>query len=243
MLINVVTIDFWNTLFDASNSAPRNAARKKALMTALLECGHECTDEQFEAAYKGIWDYFDHHWLNHHRTPTSDEMIREIVRKLEGELDDVVVQEVAVEYERGIIEHPPALLPGVPEALEYLSGRAKLALISDTAFSPGLVLREVMRNAGIERYFSEFVFSNETGFAKPHAEAFRLALEPFGGNAEAAAHIGDLERTDVKGAKTAGMKAILYRGDEPHKHAEEETQADSIMHHWNEIERIIDELG
>lgn len=244
MPITVVTIDFWNTLFDSTGGASRNAARRAALLAAIHAAGHGCSEEELDNAYKGIWGYFDNHWLENQRTPTSDEMVREICRQIDLNLSEKALAEVADIFSRGVLDHPPQLLPGVREALEYLSGRARLALISDTAFSPGSVLRELMEQAGISHYFNAYVFSDETGVAKPHPDAFRRALEPFYAHPHEAVHIGDIERTDIRGAKQAGMKAILYKGDStPHKYAEEGTIADAVMEDWGEIEGVIGEIA
>lgn len=236
MPIKVVTIDFWNTLFDSSGGALRNAARMKALRDAIDQSGLLCEPEILERSYKAIWEYFDDHWLNHQRTPTSREMVREICRCAQIDLHDKVVEQVAEVFARGVLDHPPELLPGAREGVEFLADRAKLALISDTAFSPGSVLRELMESVGIAGYFDIYVFSDETGVAKPHPEAFRRAYEPLGCLPSEALHIGDIERTDILGAKSAGMKAMLYKGDTiPHKYAEEHTAADMVIWHWGEI--------
>lgn len=244
MPIKVVTIDFWNTLFDSAGGPERNAARMAALQEALDQSELQCEPALLEDSYKAIWEYFDHHWLNHQRTPTSEEMVREICRRAEVELQADVMERVAGIFARGVLDHPPGLLPGVREGLEFLTRHARLALISDTAFSPGSVLRELMESLDIARYFDTYVFSDETGVAKPHPDAFRLALEPFDSPPSDAFHIGDIERTDIRGAKAAGMKAVLYNGDtQPHKYSESTTEADAVMHHWDEIEGIFGGLG
>ncbi|MBS1913120.1 MAG: HAD family hydrolase [Bacteroidetes bacterium] len=239
----VVTIDFWNTIFDSSGGVVRNDARRAALMAAAADAGYGASAEQLEEAYRSIWAYFDVQWLEHHRTPTSPELVREICRRAGIQLREQVLDAVAADFSRGVLEHPPMLLPGAAAALARLASRARLALISDTAFSPGSVLRELMELNNVAQYFDAFIFSDETGVAKPHPDAFRLALEALGAGADGAVHIGDLERTDIAGAKGVGMKAILYRGVEsPHKYAEEATTADAVMHHWNEVAETLDRL-
>lgn len=243
MSITVVTIDFWNTIFDSSGGTHRNATRKLALARAIERAGYRVDPEELNAAYGGIWGYFDDHWLNRQRTPTSGEMVREICRGVRIELPEDVLADVAEVFERGVLDHPPELLPGVRDALEFLARRSRLALISDTAFSPGAVLRRLMEERDVARYFSAWIFSNETGVAKPHPGAFHAALDVLGGSAETALHIGDIERTDIRGAKGAGMRAVLYKGDgNPSKYAETETEADAVLDHWDDIERVLEAI-
>jgi len=244
-MISVVTIDFWNTLFDSTGGEQRNAQRRGSLLDAIRAAGHECGDDRFDEVYRGIWKYFDEHWLERQRTPSSREMIDEMLRRLEYSLDEATIASVAEVFSRGVLEHPPALLPGAAEALAAMHGRGiRLAVISDTAFSPGAVLRELMEQRGIAHYFSAFIFSDETGVAKPHPEAFRLALEPFDASASHACHVGDIERTDIRGARAAGMRAILFRGDpSPAKYAEDSTEADLTIMHWNEMIPALDRLA
>lgn len=237
----VITIDFWQTLFDDSGGPQRNEERQAALREAIANAGHFRDIEEVDTAFRSIWEYFDHHWLNHHRTPTSQEMVEEICQRLDLTLADEAIQQVTYTFANGVLSNPPALLPGVHKALAFLAERAPLALISDTAFSPGRVLRSLMEQQGIASYFSNFIFSDESGVAKPHPDAFRRAVEPLGGDLAHSLHIGDIERTDIRGAKGVGMKAILYRGNHiPHKYADDGTKsvADAVIMHWEELPEV-----
>ena len=243
MAERVITIDFWQTLYDNANGKERNAQRQQVLMEAIVAEHERPDDEHFQKIYTGLWDYFDHHWLEKKRTPTSEEMVGELLRQLDLSISDERVVEVIRVFEEGILEHSPQLLPGAREGLEHLSSLAPLALISDTAFSPGAVLRKLMERDGIAGYFDEFIFSDETGVAKPHPEAFLRALKPFGGVPETSLHIGDIERTDIRGAKGVSMRAILYRSSEHlHKYAEEKTEADEVMEEWEHIVEVAERV-
>jgi putative hydrolase of the HAD superfamily len=237
MPINVVTIDFWNTLYDATNGSPRRAARMDAFIEAARAAGYTCEPEQYDGVHQELWHYFDHHWLEKQRTPTSHEMICYMLDKLEFKLENPVIDQVAGVFESGVLDHPPSLLPGVREALEFFRSQGLgMALISDTAFSPGSILRQLMERDGVAEYFDSWIFSDETGVAKPHRDAFSRALEPFEAQPDQAFHVGDIERTDIKGAKGAGMRAVLYRGSyHDHKYAEPTTEADVVMDHWEDI--------
>lgn len=238
--MNFFTIDFWQTLYDSSNGEERNRERKDFLYDAIIRENAPPARDLFEETYGGLWGFFDEEWLGKQRTPTSEEMVGEIVRRLDITLSHDAVSEVVRVFEEGILRHPPALLPGVEAALAYLRERGPLAIISDTAFSPGSILKQLMERDGIARYFDHFIFSDETGVAKPHPDAFLKALEGLDGTPERGVHIGDIERTDVVGAKGVGMTAVLYRTpDRQHKYAEEKTVADYILEEWGEIGGLI----
>ena len=92
-------------------------------------------------------------------------------------------------------------------------------------------------------YFSAFSFSDETGVAKPHAFAFRKVLEELNCSPDEALHIGDIERTDIKGAVNVGMRAIKYCGDNSvflDKYRDDSTQAEFVTDSWLEIENYIE---
>lgn len=235
-----ITIDFWQTIYSSSNGPARNEQRREVLYEAILAENQAPGRERFDEVYAGLWDFFDYHWLEKQRTPTSEEMVVEMLGKLDVSLSTEPMAEVVRVYEDGILDYPPALLPGVRDGLTHLASLGPLAIISDTAFSPGSVLKQLMERDGIAEHFDHYIFSDETGVAKPHPDAFNKALEGIGGNPESGIHIGDIERTDVVGAKGVGMAALLYRSpDEVAKYAEKETVADAVLHHWDEVAEVV----
>jgi putative hydrolase of the HAD superfamily len=121
--------------------------------------------------------------------------------------------------------------------IENLSKKYKLAVISDTGFTPGRVLRTVLQINGLLNYFDVFVFSDEFGKSKPHRETFMHVADILNIKPDEMVHIGDNERTDVGGALSTGMKAILFtKGKEPNGTF---TKANAIMKNWEEVESII----
>lgn len=238
--ITALTVDFWNTLFGNANGARRDRDRRAALTAELEVVGFSVEQERLTSAARGAMTFFEHHWLANRRTPGPRELVGVMVDELGVQLPDAALDRVATTFAEGVLEHPPNLLPGAREALESLHGHVRFALISDTAFSPGRVLRELMEREGIACFFSGFVFSDETGAAKPEPAAFHGALEQLGVGAAEAAHIGDIERTDIRGARTVGMQAILYR-NEQHRHvlAEDTTEADTVVEHWSQVAELL----
>jgi putative hydrolase of the HAD superfamily len=111
------------------------------------------------------------------------------------------------------------LTPGVGDALRELDELGvRLGIVCDVGFTSGEQLRDVLRRAGILERFDGWAFSDEVGAYKPDPVIFHHALREIGGiEPGRAAHIGDLRRTDIAGARAMGMVAIRYRGanDDP----------------------------
>lgn len=107
---------------------------------------------------------------------------------------------------------PPRLIGGVRETIPRLAERYRLAIICDTGITPGRVLREILARDGMLPYFRHCIFSDEVGRTKPHIDNFHLALRKLRAHPEEAVHVGDLIRTDIRGAQGAGMHALLFTG-------------------------------
>jgi putative hydrolase of the HAD superfamily len=89
----------------------------------------------------------------------------------------------------------------------------KTALICDTGFSPGRMVRKLLDSVGLLALLDAQVFSDEIGVPKPSPAMFRAALDAVGANPRDAVHVGDLRRTDVDGARRMGMIAVRYAGE------------------------------
>lgn len=237
----VVTIDFWSTLFDSQRGEERVRVRENIIRDHLLRIVGNVDEAKLGVSMKASWEYFRYVWLNQQRTPLTQELVEYFWQHIGVVPDERAIAEVSQGFADSILEHPPILLPGAKEALVELSNDVHIALISDTAFSPGRILRRVMQQADIEQHFSAFSFSDETGVAKPHRKAFETALTHFDMPSAQCLHIGDIEETDIKGAADMGMFSIRYDGDYKHSfHGERKpTQATHISAHWSEIPDLV----
>ncbi len=246
MAIKAVTIDFWNTLFDSSNGDIRREARRQALRREVERLGHAPDDELLGRCYNETTEYFNSVWRTEQKTPLTSTLVEYVWRRAGIQPDTEAVDVLVKEFCEGVLVSPPALLPGAKEALKQLSSHYYIALISDTAFSPGSVLMQLMEREGVLQYFNDFSFSDETGVAKPHPLAFERAIRGIDVEPGECVHIGDIEATDVFGAKSFGMKAIRFTGDcNPHvgNGHDQPTAADAEAATWQEIPGIIAELA
>ena len=103
--------------------------------------------------------------------------------------------------------HMERLYPGVPAALEYLSGRYRLGIIANQL--PGAEKR--LNDFGILRYFDAVISSADEGVSKPDPEIFRRALMRTGCRPENAVMAGDRPDNDIFPAKALGMGTIWVK--------------------------------
>lgn len=103
------------------------------------------------------------------------------------------------------------LMPHAREALEYLSTRYRLYILSNG-------FRELqyrkMCSAGIEGYFRRVVLSEDIGLLKPRKELFDFALSATQSEARDSLMIGDNWENDIAGARNAGWHQAYYAPDE-----------------------------
>lgn len=244
-MIKAITIDFWNTLFDSSGGVERNALRRSALINEISKYGIQITNEMFEQALRASWQYFNTIWRQEQRTPSVRDSVAFFWKYLELPNDSEAIERIADFFASSVLAHPPKLIDGVSEILPMLAEKYKLGIVSDTGFSPGKVLRKLLEQNGVLQYFSSFSFSDETGVSKPHPAAYLKVLDELGISTSDALHIGDIEATDITGAKQLGMKAIRFSGDETGYYANESsnpTIADAEVFNWRDIPEILDKL-
>jgi putative hydrolase of the HAD superfamily len=100
----------------------------------------------------------------------------------------------------------------VPEALERLSQRFRLGLISN---ANGTV-RARLQELGLADRFEIVLDSHEEGVEKPDPRIFERGLERMGVAAGEAAYVGDFYHVDVVGARAAGLSAVLLDPEDLH---------------------------
>jgi len=238
----MISIDFWNTLVKGeTGGAKRSEVRFNALKQVARNYMDSLSQQAVEEATRQTSREFHRVWFDERRTPTTDELVRSVVNNLDIPATKQELAELVAAFEESLWEGPPDLVEGVEDVLPELAEQYPLAVISDTMYSPGRVLRKYLENAGIAVHFDSFVFSDETGFSKPHPDAYSMVLERAGCSAEASWHIGDMLRTDVKGAKQVGMKAILFTGVSGPADSDEEpaVEPDHVCGSWIEIGEIL----
>lgn len=240
MAIRAVSFDFWNTLFTEPPDGFRfYAYRRYSLLSDAISEHKPVTDDEIRLACVAEAQHHHSIWITEHRTLGVQERISNCLVHLNVSLPPARISDLAQSFEEGLLERPPVLIDGARETIDYLSRRYRLGIISDVGFSPGRVLRQVMKQVGVIDAFESLVFSDEAGHSKPHRDVFAITSRTLEAPPREMAHIGDLEHTDVIGAKNAGYRAIRFVGVTPMSEGEESI-ADSVTRDLRDVPELIE---
>jgi putative hydrolase of the HAD superfamily len=151
------------------------------------------------------------------------------------------LRELTEAFEEASADLGVEIVAGAPEALEDTRrlGR-RTALVCDTGFSPGRIVRRILERAGMLGYLDVLAFSDEVGVPKPHERMFLHALGGIGVDPPRAAHVGDLRRTDIAGARALGMGSVRFRG--VYDDESELADADVVIDTMSDLQRALDGL-
>jgi len=236
-MLRAVTFDFWSTLFVDTHGREREALRATVLGDSLRAAGLQASEQALTESLRASWDYFDAVWLHEQRTPPCAELVDAILASLGAHLPPQLLKTLVDRFERLILDLPPEPMPGAVYTMPELAQRYRLAIICDTGYSPGAVLRQLLDHHDLLGHFAYTYFSNEHGMSKPDARVFLHVLEELDVRPSEAAHVGDIQRTDVAGAQAAGMSAIHFVGannaDVPR------STGDVIVSHFEELPQAL----
>jgi putative hydrolase of the HAD superfamily len=177
---------------------------------------------------------------NYRFVPTK-ERLDHILENLSVQLPEDSQQNVIAYFEEIALSDHPRLIKDVKKTLERLSPKYKMGIISDSGFTPARILRKIIIKNGIFEFFDVILFSDETGYNKPHRIMFENVLSALSVKPSEAIHIGDLLHTDIEGAKAFGMKAawIDYKGENSYGAHKPDFNIQNIR----EIVDVLDKLG
>lgn len=209
-MLRAITFDYWDTLYEGGALPERVALRRTAVGALLGAYGRELPEAQLRALYEESGREAERWWSEQHRGYRTDERLRWILERA-----DVIPRDrcehmaAAVDaVDNALLMLPPAMLPGAWPMLRSLSRSMKLAVISDTGFASGRAQDRLLEKDGARDFFAATIYSMDVGHAKPRPEIFAAALQQLGILPEEIIHVGDNERTDVRGALDAGFRAI-----------------------------------
>lgn len=242
MGIKAISFDFWHTLFtEQPGLFTLYQKRRWSLLADAVLTQRAVPHSELERACRVEAECHHKIWQEEHRTLDATERVTTILNHLEVALPDVALAGLVAGFEEGILEHPPVVVKDAREVLSDLAKHYRLGIISDVGFSPGRVLKQVLAANDLLDVFDSLVFSDEAGRAKPHQEVFEATAQSLGVSPNEIVHVGDLERTDIIGAKLAGFHAIRFTGVTPMEE-DETTVADFVTDDLTDIPRLVEML-
>ena len=233
--LKTITFDFWDTIFIYPDCPEILIERVDFTDNIFKKYGIEY--QQTKKLVTSIYPFFDKIWHNEKRTPSTPEMMNYIISEAGIEINNDEFNSLVLFNETLIPGKNIEIIEGVKNTIIELSKKYKLAIISDTGFEPGRELRKLLQQFELKKYFDYEVFSNECGCSKPDIKTYQLAAQKTDTNLSQMLHIGDRENKDIKGAKAAGMKSILFAGSRDKDY--NITTADYKIKRWNEINTIL----
>lgn len=173
------------------------------------------------AMYKAIiFDFFDvirtdayKTWLKLHDYKLEGEFLEAVQKQDRGEINvneflailsnltGQAAEEIFEEMEAGATIDYDVL-----SLIEKLQKHYKIGLLSN---APKGLLRGLLKEHDLEKYFHEIVISSEVGLIKPNAEIFDHMLAQMGIRPHEALFIDDNQK-NIDGAKGVGITGILY---------------------------------
>jgi HAD superfamily hydrolase (TIGR01549 family) len=209
-MLRALTFDYWDTLYEGGVRPERVALRRTAVGALLGAYGRALPEDQLRALYDESGQEAERWWSEQHRGYSTNDRLRWILERAaitpRERCEHVAAAADAVD--NALLMLPPAMLPGAWPMLRTLAPRVPLAIISDTGFASGRAQDRLLEKDGARHFFAATIYSMDVGHAKPRPEIFAAALEQLGIPAGEILHIGDNERTDVRGALAAGFRAI-----------------------------------
>lgn len=179
----------------------------------LEEAGFACERSMLDAVFEESWLRYVEHWTSNQQyqavTAAEDLLERlgfDVPKPVRRDLIEAFTT-VGAQATLHLTDHIEACLRTLKDA------GLRLGIICDVGMTSSTILRAHLDKHGVLELFDHWSFSDDVGHYKPSRIIFEHALAGLGGVApSSAAHVGDIRRTDVAGAKAMGMVAVRYTG-------------------------------
>lgn len=210
-MIEAVTFDYWNTLCYEDRGHLRGR-RLDAWSGLLEEAGYGTERALLEQAFDRSWERFVARWTAGEQVAYA-EAAEQIVEDLGYDVPPDVREALIEAFGRAGDDAEIHLAPNVATAVAALKrANIKVGIVCDVGMTPSVTLRRHLHRHGLLAAFDHWSFSDEVGRYKPDPVIFEHALAGLHADPTRTAHIGDLRRTDIAGARAMGMTAIRYTG-------------------------------
>ena len=146
---------------------------------------------------------------SHQRSATLAALLAEATRVLGIDVAEALLEEAAVRFLDAWTPHIRHDLDAAPTLAALKARGLSTGLLSNTHWPRAFHDRFLERD-GLAGLLDARLYTSEMEFQKPHASAFRAALDSLGiDDPQEAVFVGDRPWDDITGAQGAGMRAVL----------------------------------
>jgi len=212
-MIRAISLDLWKTLIQDhdEDEALRDRIRAQAIYEVLAEQHVPVSVEglyeslrRIDVLRRDVREMRD--W-----TLTTSNQISFVLTQASVYPSKEIVEAILPRYETAILELMPSLIEqDAPQLLASLAQDYSLSLTSNTGKTPGRILLTVLDMLNIRHPFTHFIFSDEVLYLKPDEGIWQLLVDTNELKPEEIVHVGDSYRMDYRGARAAGLQAILF---------------------------------
>jgi len=235
-----ISFDFWNTLYGNGDEPKRHNLRVEYFYKSVSKY-IKIDLNSIEKVFQASMEFFIYEWQNNFRTPTASERILYMANLLSVKLKSNDIDEISEYFGNLIFSVPPQNTPLNLTIVKEFAQNYPLGIISDTGYISGKHIREFLKNEGLLSCFNSLVFSDEQKYCKPHHSVFLKTSKKLNIPCSRLIHIGDLELTDIRGAKDSGCISIRYTGWNNGSHGD--SRADQIINNYQDLSQTIGEIA
>ncbi len=237
-MIKAVTFDCWDTLI--IDDEGRDRKMLDYLESVCQDNGISLANKDIAAAWTREDELREEYVIAHNRTKDALERTETLLEILDVRLPHSEVIRIADYFDRIALEILPPQVPEVKDILRVLAQKYRLGVICNGGYHSSDTVKQILHAHELLAFFEWLSFSDELNVAKPHRSIFEVTLEKLGCELNEAVHIGDSEYSDIAGAKSAGMKAILFIGI--NTKCKNHTTADFILDRYSDLLYLLESL-
>jgi HAD superfamily hydrolase (TIGR01509 family) len=211
--VDMITFDVGGGLYDDD-----------AFAQALLRATRELARRRFDE--REYWDLY-------HESRQSQADLRTAMSQRFG-VNRQELHELAGNYLRYSASQ---LYPEVKSTLRLLAGRYRLGVVANQDEA----VLEALRRDGLLELFDVVALAKAAGVMKPDPRIWQYALRQAGVTPDRAVHVGNRLDSDVRAAKSLGMRTIwLVRGEAPSSPTVEQlAEADAVVTSLADVPRVV----
>lgn len=213
-LIKHISFDLWLTLI---KSHPEFKQKRSQLLLKTFGLEQHYSTNEIDARIRSIDKIFDRYNEVSGKKVSALTMYEKIIKKIvpdKNSISNDCIIDFRKKADELFLEYPPQFLnDNIALNLINLQNEGfTLNISSNTGFIEGSVLRIVLDQLDISKYFNFLIFSDEVEVSKPSSHFFQKVYDKIEGNhikKKNILHIGDNPKADYQGAKNFGFEALL----------------------------------